>query len=42
VELAEQFSAAGWILIGQDYDRRSGDERRAAARDGADRRTAHA
>jgi hypothetical protein len=41
VELAEQFSAAGWILIGQDYERRSGEERRTATRGGTDRRDAH-
>jgi hypothetical protein len=38
VELAEQFSAAGWILIGQDHERRSGHERRSNARGGSDRR----
>jgi hypothetical protein len=38
MELAEQFSAAGWILIGENYDRRSGGERRASPRDGSDRR----
>jgi hypothetical protein len=38
MELAEQFSAAGWVLIGQDYERRSGQERRTATRGGTDRR----
>jgi hypothetical protein len=42
MELAEQFSAAGWILIGQDYERRSGQERRTTTRGGTDRRHAHA
>ena len=38
MELAEQFSAAGWILIGENYERRSGGERRQAKRDATDRR----
>jgi hypothetical protein len=38
IELAEQFSSGGWVLIGEDYDRRSGHERRVARRGAADRR----
>jgi hypothetical protein len=38
IELAEEFSSGGWVLIGEDYDRRSGRERRAARRDVPDRR----
>ncbi len=43
VRLAEEFSAAGFVLIGENHERRSGRERRKVAR-GADRRTeiAHA
>lgn len=37
MELAEQFSAAGWVLIGENHERRSGHERRASLR-GSDRR----
>jgi hypothetical protein len=38
MELAEQFSAAGWILIGENHDRRSGRDRRQSARGTKDRR----
>jgi hypothetical protein len=38
MELAEEFSSGGWVLIGEDFDRRSGQERRAARRDVPERR----
>ena len=38
VKLAEEFSAAGFVLIGENHDRRSGGERRKASR-GPDRRS---
>ena len=40
IELAEQFSTAGWVLVGENVDRRSGLERRTAARTTTDRRLA--
>jgi hypothetical protein len=38
MELAEQFSAAGWVLIGENLDRRRGGERRLTERETLDRR----
>ena len=38
IELAEEFSSGGWVLIGENYDRRSGGERRSLRRSGEDRR----
>lgn len=38
IALAETLSASGWVLWPAEKDRRSGQERRAASRDGADRR----
>jgi hypothetical protein len=38
VELAEEFSSGGWVLMGENYERRIGSERRAARRPTPDRR----
>jgi hypothetical protein len=38
IELAEEFSSGGWVLIGENHDRRSGRERRLTRRDAPDRR----
>ena len=38
VDLAERLSAAGWLLWGEDHDRRRGTERRTMPRATADRR----
>lgn len=38
IALAETLSAGGWVLWPSEKDRRSGQERRAASRDGSDRR----
>jgi hypothetical protein len=38
IELAEEFSSGGWVLMGEDIDRRCGQERRAARRNVPDRR----
>jgi hypothetical protein len=38
VELAEEFSSGGWVLMGQNYERREGNDRRTARRQTVDRR----
>ncbi len=38
MKLAEEFSAAGFVLVGENRDRRNGHERRAVSR-GVDRRS---
>jgi hypothetical protein len=40
VELAERLSAAGWVLVGEDRERRDGSERRVTLRNTPDRRAA--
>jgi len=38
IELAEEFSSGGWVLMGENYDRRTGRERRTVRRGDEDRR----
>ena len=40
IELAEEFSSGGWVLRGENHERLSGRERRAARREVPDRRVA--
>ena len=42
MELAEEFSSGGWVLMGENVDRRGGLERRTVRRDVPDRRAAAA